>query len=204
MSSYYYHINRKVPWSPFELMTVGSEIECGSGYNPYYRYFLDHDLLVTVNDEKGSPHKIGRLSFMEDLARRKIQHPEVAKVGAESLRHVIAMVKELLWESVRVEYYNSLPSRQKCIWLIENEGTVSHWMKRLDVHEGQRSYLKVTCDGHMHVADENWLYGDTYRLSKAIEDAHSYWSGEMTKGYKKEILFTGRMRVIEALELQSS
>lgn len=118
------------------------------------------------------------------------------KEAIDSLGNVMNLNRELAFESIRREFYPELPSRHKCIWLIpDNEQSLNFWMNLFGT-KNQRVF-KVQVDGKIHRTSQEWLIGGTYSLNEINSIAHKYWKCENSGGIEDEVLFIGKIKILE-------
>ena len=184
---------------------IGDVIDIGKEDNNYWKSFLEKSLFMELNGEKFDYSFIVRRA--SELYFKNIP-PPVKMTGyhfkpLQTLNETINMlsmahrlIRELVFESIRKEFYPELPSRQKCIWLIpDNEKSLEFWNNKL--HNKHQRIFKVTVDGNIHRAAQKWLEGGTISLNNWYKLAHSYWKGESIGSIEDEILFEGKIKIIE-------
>jgi hypothetical protein len=196
----YYHINNNnnCNWK------IGDEIVLGKEDNYYWQSLKKKDDDIEINGEIFDVYKIADAAFgaysgkYRPPLKMKGYHfnpLRTLKETLDSLGNAIKINRELVFESIRNEFYPELPSRQKCIWLIpENEKSLEFW-KKIIQNENQRIF-KVTINGIIHRASQKWLVGGTFSLNRWYTLAHSYWKGEDSGSIEDEILFEGKIKII--------
>ena len=116
----------------------------------------------------------------------------------DSLGNSMKIIRELAFEAIRKEFYPELPSREKCIWLIpDNEQSFVFWKNVLN-NNSQRIF-KLAVDGKIHKAAQKWLVGGTFALNETNSMAHKYWNGGDSGSIEDEILFVGKIKILEKL-----
>lgn len=121
------------------------------------------------------------------------------KEATESLGNQMRIVRELAYESIRKEFYSELPSRHNCIWLMADDKRSIEFWKNILRSKTQRVF-KVTIDGKIHRAANKWLIGGTMPLIEIYTMAHKYWKGEGIGNFDDEILFEGKLKILEEIE----
>ena len=117
-----------------------------------------------------------------------------------SIFNTIRNCRELAFEMIRKEYYNELPSRQKCIWLIPNEKkSLEFWNKTIN-SKTKRIY-KVSAEGKIHKAAQKWVIGGTFSLEKWFSYAHNYWQGKNVGSIEDEYLFVCKIRILNEIPI---
>ncbi|ENS0910021.1 DUF2441 domain-containing protein [Escherichia coli] len=122
---------------------------------------------------------------------------DIATIGHELAMHFCKYTRELIWESVRVEHYEKLPSRQKCLWLAHGENNLEYWKQNLGLGADDRTIFRVEVDGITHEASDEHLMRDDIPYTEALNNAHRYWRGDISNSLAKETLFMGTMRIVE-------
>lgn len=191
----YYHINRRVPWSPYITLNPGDVFDVGGSSNPYFNFFEKQKKAYLVTQGDGSKEVLGGARFINAVAMGEVNSPNVAQIADELVRHLVAYIRELIWENVRMKEFPHLPSRQRCIWLIPNIAGVNYWINRMGI-TGEYQILRVKVQGRLHVASESFLLGDSEPMEETIAKARRYWLGIIETPGTEEILFEGRVKVM--------
>lgn len=199
----YYHINKDntCNWK------VGDEIDLSNKENYYWQTFAETGELIEINGEKFDVYQIATNAF--DVYIRRYPPPtkmmsyhfdplRTLKETIDSLGNSLKTVRELSFELVRKEFYPELPSRQKCIWIIPDDEKSLEFWKNVIENKNKRIF-KITVNGKIHRAAHKWLIGGTFSLNKWASLAHSYWKGEESGGIEDEILFEGKIKIIEEI-----
>ena len=197
-SQEFYWINRAVPWSCFAPLKVGDTTETGNGFNPYFSFFLNHAEKINVQIENEGQKDFLAVRFLELVRDNLVSCPQLAQVSHRIAAHFVKLIGELLWEQVRKEEFPDLPSRQRCIFLNEDRSRVPYWIERLDC-PSRCQVLRIHATGRFHRADERLLIGDGYTLAQAWDRARAYWRGQVQDGLGNEILFEGKITVLEII-----
>ena len=197
MPSDYFHINRRASWSPYEPLKAGDEFDVGRETNPYFRFFETERFVVPVTLQDGSSIESPAVKFLGAAARGEVPHPNLPRLAHDVATHFVTYLREVIWENVRRDEFPELPSRQRCLWLIPTLEGVKYWLERMKPNGYQ--VLRVQVTGRIHRANELYLLGDSEPMSQTIEKARLYWSGSFPEGGQEEILFEGRVKVIEVV-----
>ena len=115
------------------------------------------------------------------------------------------VLREIIFESVRIEKFKNRPSRLRCIYLIDNESLINNWFEYLGT-----SPTNSTCytfrptsnkrfeftngaviEESIHKADAKFLEVDIDNVKLVKEYADNYWSGKETDTPMFEVLFYG-------------
>ncbi len=199
----YYHINKNIDcgWK------AGDEIEFGKEENNYWKSLSGTDDLIEIDGEEFDVHLIAMHAFKTYVngspppTAMKGYHFNPMKTLHEtidSLGNALKICRELAFESIRKEFYPELPSRLNCIWLIpDNLQSLTFWKNVIP--NGHQKIFKIVIDGKIHRAAQKWLIGGTYSVNKWSSLAHSYWNGEGSGNKEDEILFKGKIKILEEL-----
>ena len=201
----YFHIDTLGHnWRKNDMIFVGDKT------NHYWKSFAEKSDLIEIN---GQNHEVFKVTKAAYEAYAKI-HPAPLKMNGyhfnllnslkesiDSLGNSIKLNRELIFESIRKEFYPESPSREKCIWLIpDNNDSLLFWNKILN-SKIQSKIFKVHVDGKIHRAPQKWLIGGTISVNEWRDLAHNYWKGTNSGNIQDEILFTGTMKIIEEVTL---
>lgn len=200
----FYHISNK----PDCDWKVGDEIEFGVEQNYMWQSFLMNGDFIELEDEKipadliiehALDHYMKIYYAPMQMKNYHFNPLHTLKEAVDSLRNLKIIKRELVFESIRKEFYPELPSRHKCIWLIpDDEKSLEFW--RRDVFKlNNPKIFKLSVDGKTHRASQQWLICRTYSLNEINSMAHKYWQGENSGSIDDEILFVGKIRILEKL-----
>ena len=199
----YFHINNQPDCS----WKQGDEFYFGHEYNNLWRSFLEKGANIKLNGEKYSADKIVKTALNAYLTHEPV--PEqmkgyhfnpvgTLKEATDCLGESMRIIRELIFESVRKEFYPQLPSRHNCIWLTpDNEQSLQFWKKL--VYGKDKLIFRVEADGAIHRTPNKWLVTGTIPLNEINSMAHNYWKGIDAGGFDDEILFIGKLKIIEEL-----
>ena len=172
-----------------------------------WRSYSEQGDFVELDGEKYSSDKIVLHAFEAYAYGRSVPVPMknyhfkpvlTLKEASDSMGNLLRIVRELAFEGVRKEFYPELPSRHNCIWLIPDDRQSFDFWKNILRRETQRIF-KVAVDGKIHRAANKWLIGGTIPLIEINSMAHKYWKGHDTGNFEDEILFVGKLTVLEEL-----
>ncbi|EFJ3241765.1 DUF2441 domain-containing protein [Escherichia coli] len=170
--------------------------------NPFFNYFLSSNIPPIPVNIGGRVTSYSRMQWLYGLKSgaltTELSAQMIATVGQEMAMHFCKYTRELIWEAVRVEGYADKPSRQKCLWVSQGEENLNYWISQLGLGNNQIVY-RVELDGIIHEASDEHLMNDDIPYNLALEKAKKYWDGEITKQLAREILFEGRMRILEQI-----
>lgn len=184
-----YHISRQDHWKVGDILTAGVED------NEFWSICKDYNRTFKVD---------GREMTVFEM----INNVETFEVSQQNIRFLYMVIKriskeyafyvrEQIFEAVRREYFPQLPSRQKCLWVCE-EDQISFWADSKTDKEPRR-LLTLELTGDLFCGDDYWLDADTFSSLTYTDRAHHYWAGELSDDPHKEFLFTGTA-VVKAIE----
>lgn len=199
----FFHINRSVQWSTHQSLTVGQEVEAGIEMNPYFSFYEKTSMTFPVTIESGQVVHSPAVKFLGSVMRGEVRPVNLPQDAFNVARHFVVLARELFWESIRLEEFPDRPSRHRCIWLCPSLENARDWFSRLDITKFDYQLLKVSVNGRLHKANELLLLGDSEPLEITRSKAREYWQGLQAEGGREEILFEGRMKVLEILETKS-
>ncbi len=103
--------------------------------------------------------------------------------------------REMALEVIRKEKYPKIISRFHCIWLSDKQA-LNYWVGQLP-----GKVYRVSATGIIFESSDNFLCGEEDREYKDIKkDCYKYWEAPFATEmdyYKKEILFQGKIKVLE-------
>lgn len=201
----HYHLqakcNRKQQWN------VGDKIRIGDSLNPFFSYYNDHGRSVTVagsvyntNDisrEWLNKHITGQNAFGNDF---NIDAATMIKSLHVALEHYLRYTREMIFEEIRKEINPDLPSRQKGLWLLNNDNineSIRFWKIQLDQDV---RIIKLQVNGKIHRGHSHPLLISTDAMDIIRNRARIYWSNVQDHKIDDEFLFIGDIEVLEISE----
>ena len=196
----YFHINRVVPWSSLPKWNIGDVIDIGGESNPYFSFFETNQKTYGVTTPDNVTHQLSGKQFLNAVRDGEIDCPNVAGIAADITQHFVNYVRELIWEDIRKSEFPHLPSRQRCIWLAADEEGVKFWLQNLGLDNQEFQIAKVQVQGRLHVASDEHLLTDSEPMLTTIKRARQYWLGINDHPASREILFEGRLKVLDFVD----
>lgn len=199
----YYHISN----NPGCTWKAGDEVYFGHEYNKFWRSFLEKGAYINLNGEKRPADQVIKYALNAYAYNEPVPpqmkdyrfHPVYTlKEAMDCLGQSMRIIRELIFESIRKECYPHLPSRHNCIWLIPDDKQSLDFWKKL-VHGNNKRIFRVETEGTIHRAANKWLIAGTIPLNEINSLAHNYWKGNDAGGLEDEILFIGKLKIIEEL-----
>lgn len=123
----------------------------------------------------------------------------IATIGYDLAMHFCQYLRELIWEDIRVRNFPDKPSRKRCLWLAEGEESLNYWLTKLQPATDLHVFRVRIDDGKTHDASDEHLMRDNIAYDEALAMAERYWNGEIRNPTAKEVLFEGRLRIIEQI-----
>lgn len=198
----FYHINREVPWVPYQSRKVGDAFCVGAEENPFFQHYSNYSPRELVN-QNGETVKVPAVAFLRQVKEGLIQTNDLPTIAFQTAEYFQMFLREVWWECVRLQEFPQLPSRQRCLWLIPDLAGVDFWLERLHCHAPYQ-VLTVEAEGIFHTANEKYLTGDAVLLPEMRERARLYWKGVMPHDGMPEVLFEGAINVVEIDECRAS
>ena len=181
-----YHISRENNWN------IGDILIAGAKENQFWRICKDYSKMIRVNGVEMSIFQMIDQVSDFDVTQNNITflYQNLKDISKETAFYI----REQVFEDVRSKDYPLLPSRQKCLWVCE-EDQLAYW--RTMKENCQRSLLTLELNGELFCGDDHWLTADTFSSVVYSERAKHYWAGEMSSTPRKEFLFYGKAIVKE-------
>jgi len=197
-----YHICTAPNWK------VGYSRFFGNVYNYFFSHFNINPYGYKTQDQKIFYMRNFIQHVIDVLKGSKEKHAEIAKTfnydplntleflqGA--FKDYFMLVRELIYEEVRLKHFPNCPSRMRCIWVIpKDKKALTYWN---NIKKGRIFILRLT--GKILRTNERYLIKDTYNLKLYRELAFLYWAGIKGESKKDEILFEGYVKVIKEISL---
>jgi hypothetical protein len=120
----------------------------------------------------------------------------------DTLNEYLILIREWIFEEVRKEFFPSLPSRHKCLWVIPyNKEALKYW---LDVLGKEGKILKLELTGRLLRTNPQYLRLTTNSLDYIRTEAFKYWAGTSVGNPNEEdCLFEGFAKVIDIIAPES-
>jgi len=209
----YYHIQElnfdKTEWKK------GDEFVFDESKQNYFTQLLIKDLgdFKTVRENK--IRKIGLIKYINnyllDYIDKEYSEEQVyyknqflEKIIFElkdSLSQYIKWIQEDIFEQIRISHFSSLPSRRHCIWVCKRNQLTKWWSifcsRDNKFRTTKKKILKLELKGKFHTADGLMIDSDTYKIEDFKTRALKYWEGIIESENEIEILFMGKVKVLE-------
>lgn len=199
----YCHINN----NPDCNWKAGHEFYVGQEHNKFWRSFLEKGAYIKLNGDKRPADQVVKFALNWYLKQQPVPeqmngyhfHPVATlKEASDCLGQSTRLIRELSFEAVRKEFYSGLPSRHSCIWLApDDKKSLQFWKNQ--VHGRIKRIFRVEAEGIIHRAANKWLITGSMPLNEIHLMAHNYWKGNDAGSLEDEILFIGKLKIIEEL-----
>lgn len=116
-----------------------------------------------------------------------------------ALWHYMKAVRELLFEEMRKDFFPSLPSRTRCLWVMpDNKETIQYWSNELNVEGLEHKLVKLSLTGKLFKANQQHLeINHIISFDEMRQKAFKYWSGSSGQSEAEtEYLFEGFATVL--------
>lgn len=190
----FYHIKK----DDFKLeeWKVGNEIDWTNRKSNFIETVFGLDLEMPFQGSKMSYRKAHEEFLKIPLPQRNSHLFEFYDFGNYALNKTSMMLRELILEEYRIQKCPHLPSRMSSIWLCFQEN-IDYWIKALQV--STYAIYKVRVTGEAHIASERNLYSDVMNINQYRAMAVEYWKENQHISFDTEIIFEGKIRVLERI-----
>jgi len=186
-----FHIQRH-PVRSTPRFSVGKSYEIFEPFNDFWKFYTTYNPHVLMNG--GVPTGIAKFAYY-CVQNKQIDQSGLA-ILADTLKETGMLMREYVFETVRASRFPEKPSRQKCIWLTE-ENQVKYWFNWLNDNSSSYSVFQLECTGRFHTGGQVYLNSDIMGFSELESNANMYWHGLNTEGFQNhEIIFTRKAKVI--------
>lgn len=182
------HISRESHWK------IGDIIFAGEDENQFWKICKNFSPLIEVGKQKIPLFEMFDRYQSFDVTENNINllYHHLKRIS----REVAFYIREQVFEDVRKKMFDSLPSRQKCIWLTDSEN-LDYWKT---MSEQKKFLLTLELNGDIFCGDDQWLTADTLSSVEYEKRALHYWNGEYGNTPRKEYLFYGQA-IVKDIEI---
>lgn len=167
----YYHIYTDAEHNiDFPHLVEGITLEIGDNHNPY--------------------------SFRNKNSATRVA-PGISNQDITS--SYISMLRESVFENVRLTEFPELPSRKNCLWVTDDIEVAKYWVKRIP-HSGNKKIFELElAEGNVHETWEGHLTNHMENIAELEQRAFSYWRGEKPKDIpgQREIVLQGTIKILK-------
>lgn len=123
----------------------------------------------------------------------------------QKTKYYAELLKEYIFEQVRLVEYPEKPSRMQCMFLFSNDIDHSDFANSLHYDMANKSIIEIEVfeNSKLHFADLKLLDCNALTHVEKMDKARQYWKGTTEQGLGVEILFTGNFKINKVLQLPS-
>lgn len=206
-----YHVQR----TGVKAFRVGEIVSCNRPRNFFARDLMDAETLVPVGGTEGlsidcvirdyfDPDGLGHFKRI----RSRVVTPDergMLTAALSVLNHQAMVLRELIFEQMRIEVFPEKPSRLKGMWLVpHNEQRLAEWCSTAP--HGQFRAFEVEASGRIHCGYSHYLKPECCGVAELRERARGYWSeaprDPMTESV--ELLLEGEVKILREIRMPGS
>lgn len=211
----YYHIQR--PGFERDIWHKGEYLQTSrKKYNAFYSGLLrDTFDRESLNGESIGLIKYSNLIFKKDKNRNiksqindfenlyyefqdnSFEYENLANKLHWSLFQYLKWIREEIFENVRAEIDNELPSRKHCIWICTENDLPKWWDLFKDKTDKKILELKLSNTKRVHKGDGTQIVSETYAIEEYKLFAKRYWNGELNNFDEIEYSYEGAFEIIK-------
>lgn len=156
------------------------------------------------NNEKDSEKVInGIITNISTMLKICGHELNLSELSSELLKtkYYSELLKEYIFEEVRINEFSDKPSRKNSMFLAPNEIDIFDYAKRLGYDLKTKYFYEIELHENkkIHFADLTLLNCNTFSHAQKVENAKQYWEGVKKPDYNTEILFEGQFKIIKAI-----
>lgn len=184
-----FHLSTKLDWS------IGDKITAGEIENPFWSMCKNFSPALDVYGQRMSPFEMFERypTFPPSNESINFLYTHLKGISSECALYI----REQIFEQIRKEKFDSLPSRHKCLWLTDNEN-LNYWKTKL---EKNHIILTLDLDGDIFCGNDYWLTANTLSSVDYEQRALHYWNGELNSQFGNEYLFYGQAIITDIKSL---
>jgi len=135
-------------------------------------------------------------SLFYELQDNSLEYEDLAQRLHWALLQYLKWIREEIFESVRTEIDNKLPSRKHCIWVC-TEGDLQKWWDLFKNNADNKIVeLKLDNKNQVHLGDGTLIEADTFSIEEYKSIAKKYWSGKIDSFEEVEYSYEGEFKII--------
>ncbi len=121
-----------------------------------------------------------------------------------SCKYGCELLKEYIFEELRIKKYKHLPSRKNCIFCFPDDCNIDEMRKKYKLDNKLRPITLrikgVSNNFIQHTVDSSFLNCNLLKYEEMLEYAEKYWSGIMSDNMLPEIIFSGDFKILEIID----
>lgn len=208
--AFYYHVQR----SGVAGFRTGKSYVFTEQQNFFARDLFGVDVIVPVAGTEGLPIDFLLRDYFDETGFRHYRNiksksatPDekgLLRASLSVLSHQAILLRELIFEQVRLEKFPDKPSRFKGIWLIpHNEELLARWCATAP--HGQFRAFELEATGKFHHGASRFLKPECIGATELRENARRYWSEPVdVLTQPAEILCEGEIKVLREIKMSGS
>lgn len=145
------------------------------------------------------------LKFIDEKLQRMFRNildkEDVIQLG-KHYKYTAELLKEYIFEEVRVNYYPNLPSRKRCMFLFDPETNINEYAALLNFDMEKYNLVEIETaeeNSKMLRVNMDLLNCNLKYYNEIIAMAHEYWKGTSEISLNTEILFEGEFKILQIL-----
>lgn len=112
-------------------------------------------------------------------------------------KYYAELLKEYIFEDVRINYYPQRPSRKNCMFLVPYSVDIITYSKNIELDLNNRTIIEIETmnSKKLHYANLSHLNCNSFKHTDKIEAAIQYWIGTDEVNINTEVLYTGSFKI---------
>lgn len=199
----FYHVSEHVHWQK------GNQLFIGNDFNARYEALMNRAFVIPNDQGQIVPLNIvanGMELFIKKQEKSDFLPQQFHYNPAQTLLDVIPMIRsqltllrELIFEEVRVNFFPHQPSRYKALHVISSDkAALEFWLPMLKKPEAKIYQLELT--GKLHCGHYESLNVNSIPPYLIRSNAYKYWGSERNSTPQDECIFEGHAVVKDIIE----
>ena len=115
----------------------------------------------------------------------------------QAAKYYSELLKEYIFEEVRLNEFSDKPSRKNCMFLVPFEIDILEYGKKMNFDLTNKTMIEIETmeDAKIHFADITLLNCNNLIHDEKVEKAKEYWKGTELINLNTEILFRGHFKI---------
>ena len=194
----YYHIQRISQDVDDDKWHEGATISIGNEHNLFYKNSTEFEAKFSrYEDKKNVPWSNAYKYVLANNLLNFDRAYELLECANNIISEYQILLRENVYEEIRRDYFNSLPSRTSCIWLCK-EKQLKFWQEQLK--EDNYKIFMIEVFGKTFKSNNNMIVAPSDSYKQMRKMAKKYWGyKEKTEKEDDEYLYVGKIKVIKEL-----
>jgi intein/homing endonuclease len=114
------------------------------------------------------------------------------------------LLKEYIFEEIRLTEFPHKPSRKKCIFLVPFEVEIFEFATKLNYNLNSKTLMEIEViqNDNLHFADLTLLNCNSLSHFEKVKAARQYWQGTTTRDINTEVLYIGEFKINSIIQRQ--